>query len=527
MHRVAKVRRTRPGAAKAKPQKWSAPVAGWRTDVPIGDMPPTAASLLLNWFPEPGYLRARNGSYTYATGLGSQVNTIIPYSGNDPVSGAPVLRLYAAAGTNIFDVSGGGAVGAAAVSAVTHDHWSYAQLSSAGGKFLTIVNGFDQARQFNGSAWSIPAFTGVDTSTLNIVTLYKSRLYFIQKNSTYLYYGTTYGVAGALTQLDVGANMSYGGSLIALGIWTQQVYNGLLQFLVVVTSEGEVLFYQGSNPGDSTNWSLLGTAKLSAPLGGDRCVRQIGGDLAIMTTDGVVPASQAIVLDPAATDIKSLTAHITPTWLETVQDVPPATAGWQFMTFAARRMAIVHVPDPAGVYQFVMNTETQAWTKFSGLNATCWGVWEGGLYFGDTGGNVWQAEYGSIDGTSPIDCQGVGAWARGDGITQNMPTIITIDANMASYGALYGSVSVDYTYNLPLAVATAGSSTIPAEWGIADWGIATWPGPASVRLIAPANAGSGIAMAPTFRAVISGSESEASNCFIFGGAYLYEPGNFI
>ena len=525
MHRTAKVRRERPGAAVAKPEKWAAPVQGWRTDVPIGDMPPTAAAMMINFFPEPGYVRARNGSYVYASGLGAQVNTIIPYSGNDPVSGASVIRLFAAASTNLFDVSGSGAVGTAVIGGLTNDHWSYAQLSSAGGKFLTICNGHDPIWQYNGSAWSNPAFTGTDLTQLSVVGLYKERLYFIQKNSTYIWYGPTFGVSGALTQLDVGANMAYGGSLIALGVWTQQIYSGLVQFLCVITSEGEVLFYQGSNPSDATNWSLLGTSKLSSPLGADRCVRQIGGDLAIMTTDGIIPASQAIVLDPAATDTKSLTAYITPTWLQTVQIVPAETAGWQFMTYSTRRMAIVNIPDPTGVYQYVMNTETNAWTKFVGLNATCWGVWEQGLYFGDSSGNVWQAEYGSIDGTTPIDCQTMGNWSRGDGITQRMPTIISIDATMAPYCALYGSVSVDYSFNLP--TATAGISKTPAQWGISVWGVATWPGPQPVRLIAPANATSGIAMAPTFRAIVSGSSSDASNCFIYGGSYLYEVGNFI
>lgn len=90
MRRVA-LKQPRPNRPVASPMKWTSPVQGWRTDVPIGDMPPTAAAYLSNFFPEPGYIRARNGSQNWATGLPGIVNTIMPYSGS-------VGKLFAASG---------------------------------------------------------------------------------------------------------------------------------------------------------------------------------------------------------------------------------------------------------------------------------------------------------------------------------------------------------------------------------------------------------------------------------------------
>ena len=230
-----------------------------------------------------------------------------------------------------------------------------------------------------------------------------------------------------MNYIDVGADMKFGGTLVAMGSWTAEVASGVIEFLVLVSSEGEVVVYQGSNPADPTNWSLLGTFKLSPPLGVDRCLMNVGGDLAIMTSDAVIPISKAIQLDPSESDISSVTKKIAPAYLSIVQSVGTTTQGWQFIVFPRRRMAIINVPDPSGTYQLAVNTETKSWCQFQNMPAACWGVWENGLYFGTSNGYVMQADYGSNDNGAPIVANMVGAFSRGDGISNKQPTLVTLD----------------------------------------------------------------------------------------------------
>ena len=83
MHRTAVNRQKAKGAYPvARPLQWIAPVEGWRTDLPIGNMSPKSAFLLQNWFPEAGYVRARNGSQNYATGLAAAIGSLMPYMGS-------------------------------------------------------------------------------------------------------------------------------------------------------------------------------------------------------------------------------------------------------------------------------------------------------------------------------------------------------------------------------------------------------------------------------------------------------------
>ncbi|MGO6904009.1 hypothetical protein ACCS96_27610, partial [Rhizobium ruizarguesonis] len=149
---------------RVSPSKdWIAPIGGWRTDVEMADMPADAAFQLDNFFPEANRVRARYGFLAFATGLGADVQTVIPYSGVGN-------RLFAAAGDKIFDVTAGGAVGAPVVSGMASAHWSVQQYTNpAGQEFLRLVNGLDTPLLFNGTAWTNNFLVGTATlATQNV-----------------------------------------------------------------------------------------------------------------------------------------------------------------------------------------------------------------------------------------------------------------------------------------------------------------------------------------------------------------------
>jgi hypothetical protein len=504
-----------------KPIDWVAPVGGWRTDVTLVEMPPTAASTLVNFFPETGFIRARNGSQPWLTGIVASIQTLMAYSGLQQ-------KLFAVAGTGIFDATIAGVVGAS-VFTITNSYLSFANFTNAASHWLVCVNGSDSPFLYNGSTWAATAITGpTDPTQLFVVANYRERLWFLEKGTTNLWFLPTDGIAGAAQSVNLGDVMRFGGLPIAINTWTMQVATGVQQVLCILSSEGELVIYQGSDPTTSTDWSLLGTFKLPYPLGLDRSMYQIGGDLAIMTVEGIVPASQAITLDPAAVGQAAMTKAIGPTWVTTVQSVGRNTPGWQFMTYPPKRLAIVNVPDPElGVYQFVMNTESLAWTQFNGLPATSWAALSGNLYFGTATNGVWQGNVGSSDGTSPIDCLSVGAWQRmGDGLAPKNTTLVGVDCILDSNVSLYAGVSFDYAPKKPSALGISSISVAAALWDIALWDVAQWSGVSPVRLIADAS-GEGVVFAPTVRALIRGSASSPSNCQILGGTLHVQMGSGI
>jgi hypothetical protein len=497
---------------------WKAPIGGWRTDVTLADMPKDAAYQLDNFFPESNRIRARYGSNIWASGLGATVQTIIPYSGASN-------KLFAAAGTQIFDVTSGG-VASSVVTGQTGARWSVQQYTNPGGSFLRLVNGLDVPLLYDGTSWATTAITGtgLTSNNLSVVVAYRSRLWFIERNTTKIWYLATDAVSGAATAFPVGGSMKYGGVLVAMGVWSIPVQTGITQCLVLISSEGEVLVYQGSDPTTASGFSLLGTFKLGKPLGFDRCLLNVGADLAIMTTDGIIPITKAVQLDRGATDLGAITAKIAPTWLQTLTDVGTTSDEWQLTGYPRRRMAIVNLPETAGPYQYVMNTETGAWCRFVGLASTCWATWQDRIFFGTASGNVIEAEVGSIDSGNPIDCLAVGAWQTfGDGISPKYSTMIGANLQSGASTNFYLGVSADYTVTIPSALANLLPTTNPAKWDVSLWDQAYFVGTTIGRKIATSTA-VGVALAPVIRAQISGDSTSISEAGVIGGTFLFQKG---
>src|SRR5207344_958554 len=95
---------------------------------------------------------------------------------------------------------------------------------------------------------------------------YKGRLYFVDDATQNVYYLGLAAIGGAATLFPLGPFCKYGGYIIAGGTWAIDASSGVFQSIVFITSEGEVLMYNGDFPG-ATNWNQLGAYKISKPLG--------------------------------------------------------------------------------------------------------------------------------------------------------------------------------------------------------------------------------------------------------------------
>src|SRR5690349_6709611 len=79
------------------------PIEGWDASTPVQNMPPARAVKLINWFPQLSWVELRKGSATYAT-----TDTIDPVETLAAYQGASSESFFAAAGTNVYDITGGG-----------------------------------------------------------------------------------------------------------------------------------------------------------------------------------------------------------------------------------------------------------------------------------------------------------------------------------------------------------------------------------------------------------------------------------
>jgi hypothetical protein len=497
-------------AAVSKTAGMPAPVKGWSSQASIAQAEPQTAIVLDNMFPESDSVRSRRGCTLQASGIGASVNGLFSYS-----SATGGRKLFGANASSIYDCTSIGAVGAAVVTGLTNGKWQKEMFATPAGQYLVICNGADGVRTFDGTTWvdrtaSITGTAGV-VSTFIQVCAHKSRLWFVADGSTDLWYLPVASIAGAAVKFPVGSFLKMGGKITACATWSSTQGFASDDKLVVITDQGEVLIYAGTDPSSSTTWSIQLRFVLAPPLS-NHCFLPIGGDLLILTESGVFPISQILEIDAAALSDKSLAKNIRQAYADAVR-LSRGNFGWTVVTLPRANMAIINVPSSGttDTMQFALNVTTNAWGRFKGWPAVSWEYLDGAIYYGDTIGNVFRAEYGPSDNGAPINIYMLPAFSP-LGVPARLKIVNLVRPIISSDSQQTSSVGVAVDYNAP----TVSTATAPTVSNLFIWGSSTWGDGSLWASTAVATSWDGIGnvgttISPAFAATIN--SSNASNEF--------------
>jgi hypothetical protein len=438
-------------------------------------MAPTDAVQLDNYFPGVSNVALRGGYVKHATGFPDDVETLMTYSGGTSD------QLWAVSDGKFYNATSAGAIGAAAVSGLTNSKWEYTNVTTAGGNYLYAANGVNTPYLYNGSSWtsitgsSSPAITGVTTTTLNSPTLFKNRVWFIQKDTLKAWYLPTSSVGGAAQVLDLSSIARLGGVLVSMASWTIDAGYGVDDNLVFVTDKGEVIVYRGTDPSSASTWALIGVWIVGAPIG-TRSLMKYGGDLLVLTLDGLIPMASALQssrLDPniALSDkIQGAFAAAAAAYRDNF--------GWCMLYNPKNNALIVNVPVREGAQeQFVMNNITKAWCRFTNWNAFHFGLLDDTPYFGAATfvAKAWTTgSTGYIDDTSNINGKILQAFNYFE--TRGVKKIFTrARPSIFSNGTPSVRVGINVDFNISDNVAPISFSTpLTALWDSALWDTAVW-----------------------------------------------------
>ena len=467
-------RANRRASRRAQEFVWPAPVGGLiRSGTNVG-ADPRGCEVLENFFPTAEGARLRGGSQKIATTDDPVVSLFTYRSG-------VAERLFAATATDVYDITSPvdpDVAPAADLSGLGSGDWSHVQFATPGGQFLCMVNGEDDYHIFDGTDWaaldadSSPAFTGVAGEDLTFVWAHKRRLWFTEKNRLSAWYLPVNSIAGAAVEFPLDGVFSLGGALLFGGTWSQDSGAGLDDLAVFVTTEGEIAVYQGSDPNTASDWQLVGVYRIGRPLDKNGWFRA-GGDLIILTEDGIVSVAEALRKDRAALQAAAITAPIEDLW----QDAIAARTGafrFSVALWSTRTTLLVGIPtlgNRLGV--LVANTRTGAWAIFSGWEVTCMAVFQDQLFFGTADGTVARGDVGGQDMGMPYEGRYVPRFQEfgttQDKLALHARAIYRTDTQARAGIVAFANYEVG-EFQTTISISDPGG----AVWGTGVWGTSVW-----------------------------------------------------
>lgn len=325
-----------------------------------------------------------------------------------------------------------------------------------------------------------PAITGVATTSLSHVWIHRSRMFFVQKGTLNIQFLDVDSIAGALGQKSLGGIFQRGGTLLFGATWSRDSGNGLNDYCVVVTTEGELAVFSGDDPSssDAGSFDLVGRYDISMPMG-KNVVMQAGGDLLVLTQDGIVPVSAAVTKDIAALSLSAVSASIEPDWKVAVTS--RGGTPWEIAKWPSRNLAAVSIPATADTdpfYLFVVNVQTGKWCKYTNWDARSLDVFSDRFFFGTRKGQIWEGEVTGADGTATINYTYVGQadHLRSPGVTKVVKSMRATFKGTTPFTPRL-SCSTDYIINLPPSPSVAPISGV--GWDLSLWDVGTWDDPAA------------------------------------------------
>ena len=113
--------------------------------------------------------------------------------------------------------------------------------------------------------WGASVSAAVSIGVMWGVHAHKNRVYAWPRQGTEFYYGSVDQPLGILHQFDLAPVMT--GHIRCVLTLPRDGGSGPDDYIAFISDIGDVVVYQGSNPGDANDWALVGTYKIGKPVG--------------------------------------------------------------------------------------------------------------------------------------------------------------------------------------------------------------------------------------------------------------------
>ena len=354
------------------------------------------------------------------------------------------------------------------VTSITGTFQDNETLTAAGGGLATSNNpaGVGEA--------STITISGVDGADLSQVWVHKERIWAVEAGTQNAWYLPVQSFGGAATKFPLGSVFRRGGNLLFGTTWSSDSGEVLQDYCVFVTDQGEVAVYEGWSPTSAESWSLVGVFALGRPL--DKHAHfSIGGELYLLTYEGIIPLSSAVENNIGVALTRSLALPIDPTWKQATSEItaakPVRATVWRSKGYIYFTTPLEHEGKPVSL---ILEANTGAWARYVGWDACAAVVFSDRLYFADRSSQIMEGETGGTDNGT----QYTATWA---------PKFTTMGAagiKHINYVRLFSQATLEFEFGVKI-MRDYRIETVPAPvpvnidpsagiWGTSSWGQAVW-----------------------------------------------------
>ncbi|HET9554346.1 MAG TPA: hypothetical protein VFP50_15395 [Anaeromyxobacteraceae bacterium] len=371
---------------------------------------------------------------------------------------------------------------------------TYHSFTTSAGKFLLLCdeeNGYYVYTESTG-LWTKPTMgggagqiAGVNPANLVFVTAWKNRVWLVEKSTSKAWYLDVNAIYGTATAFDFGTKMRAGGSLVGLWNWSYDGGAGMDTLLVGVSSAGDIVIYQGTDPTSADTFGLKGCWSAGAVPSGRRIATDYGGDLLLLSLLGAVPLSKLVIGNPAVDRTVYSTEKIAPLFNQ-LAALYRDLHGWALHIHPLDNALLVFVPQAEGsaTTQLAMAFANRSWWLYRDLPMLSACTWDGDFYFGTEDGRVCR-NYGYRDNVprvvsfgdntgSAIDWSLLTPFRTGGAPTNKQVQMIRPTLLSGDVAPVYQATA---RYNLNLAEPGAVSGTPSGDsnsWDVGLWDSMLW-----------------------------------------------------
>lgn len=515
-----------------------APQGGVNAIDSAGAVPITDALYLYNLIPQEYGVHVRKGykEWCQQIPLGDGIKTIIPFnSGN---SDAPANKLFAANSDGIYDISTEGGVPVKMLDwpiKTERTGWvSWHAYTTLAGQFILACDNENGYYVYTASTntWAVGTISGPTPAEalLDFVTVWKNRVWFVQQSTGSAWYLPVGQITGSATEFQFGNKFKYGGYLKSLWNWTVDGGEGVDDYLVAISSGGDMLLYKGTDPSVAAQFNQVGSWFIGRPTQGRRQGDDFGGDLVLLTNYGVLQASKLIAGAPAQDSQVNLAYKINPR-INAVLERGNTVYGWQVKLSPLDQLLFVVVPKEPGRpwMQFVFSTITKAWTQFVDVPIKCCETYLNKFFLGSDDNRIYTYE-GYADNVLVGD-----SGASATYINWQMLTGYQTFGNPANWkrvqflrprflGAEVPAYTIAARYDFDLSAPPPPSpqfNTQYGQWNLSYWDAARWAGESIVTQAPTGGAGMGQHIAIAMRGLSAG------NTIYLGTDLMLDSGGYL